>query len=154
MSAPEPLKPADIKVGDPVIALGQVDSAAKTVGAVAVLLVDPERAKQMREMQASYGKTWLQGRVTAVNGVSVTLAGSMDNASHAFVANEGTTFRRRRDPITLADIQPGDMVRVEGALKDGTFVAATVTVMGMPPGAPPMIPRDTPPPAPAGSQPK
>ena len=41
-------------------------------------------------------------------------------------------FRKRRDPITLADIQVGDMVRAEGAVKDGTFVATSVAVMGPP----------------------
>ena len=44
----------------------------------------------------------------------VTLQGGPDNAAHTFVADENTTFRKRRDPITLGDIQVGDMVRVEG----------------------------------------
>ena len=54
------------------------------------------------------------------------------------IADENTSFRKRRDPITLADVQVGDMVRVEGAVKDGTFVATTVAVMVPPPngGAP------------------
>ena len=37
------------------------------MGAVVIMQIDPERAKQMREMQANYGKTWLMGRVTAIN---------------------------------------------------------------------------------------
>ena len=81
-------------------------------------------------MQANYGKTWLMGRVNAINEVKVTIEGGPDNASHTFVADENTTFRKRRDPITLADIHPGDMVRVEGALKGGEFVATNVAVMG------------------------
>jgi hypothetical protein len=62
------------------------------------------------------------------------------------VADENTTFRKRRDPVTLADVQVGDMVRVEGALKNGTFVATSVALMGMPQaeGAP-MMPRGEPP---------
>ena len=47
---PQPLKSTDIKVGDAVAALGEVDAAAKSVGAVVVLQLDPERAKQIREM--------------------------------------------------------------------------------------------------------
>jgi hypothetical protein len=62
----------------------------------------------------------------------VTLQSPVDNAAHKFVADENTTLRKRRDPITLADIQVGDNVRVEGALKDGQFVASSVGVM-MPP---------------------
>jgi hypothetical protein len=152
MAAPVQLKPTDIKVGDPIAALGQVDPATKSVGAMVVLLIDPERAKMMREMQANYGKTWLQGKVTAISGTSVTLQGSIDNASHTFVADENTTFRKHRDPVTLADVQVGDIMRVEGAQKDGTFVAAKVMVMGMPQQQTPNVPASTTPPADA--QPK
>jgi hypothetical protein len=129
---PQALKPTDIKVGDAVAAMGEVDAAAKSIGAVVVLQIDPERAKQMREMQANYGKTWLMGKVTAIDGVKVTLMGNVDNATHSFVADENTTFRKRREPITLADIQVGDIVRAEGAVKDGAFVATAVNAMGAP----------------------
>jgi len=141
---PQPIKATDIKVGDAIGAMGEIDTAAKSVGAVVIVQMDPERARQMMELQANYGKTWLQGKVTAIDGVKVTVLGVMDNAPHAFVADENTTFRKRRDPITLADIQVGDMVRAEGAVKDGAFTATTVNVMGMPPaGGPggPEVPR-------------
>jgi hypothetical protein len=143
---PTPLKPTDIKVGDAIAAMGEVDTTAKSVGATVVLQIDPERAKQMREMQANYGKTWLMGKVTAIDGVKVTLMGNIDNAAHTFVADENTAFRKRRDPITLADIQVGDMVRVDGALKDGNFVASAVNAMGAPQGAAPNGPPNGPPP--------
>jgi hypothetical protein len=142
---PQPIKSTDIKVGDAVAATGEVDAAAKSVGAVVILQLDPERAKQMQQMQANYGKTWLLGKVTAIDGVKVTLLGSVDNAPHDFVADENTTFRKRRDPVTLADIQIGDTVRADGALKDGTFTAITVNVTGMPQGGTPSIPRNSPP---------
>ncbi len=143
---PTPLKSTDIKVGDAIAAMGEVDATAKSVGATVVMQIDPERAKQMREMQANYGKTWLMGKVTAIDGVKVTLMGAVDNTPHAFVADENTTFRKRRDPITLADIQVGDTVRAEGALKDGTFVATAVSAMGPPPGGPAGGPGNGPPP--------
>jgi hypothetical protein len=76
----------------------------------------------------------------------VTLLSSVDNAAHTFVADENTTFRKRREPIALADVQVGDNLRVEGAVKDGVFMAATVAVAGMPPGGMPSLPRDAPPP--------
>ena len=138
---PEPIKSTDIKVGDAIGAMGEIDPAAKSVGAIAILQLDPERARQMRELQANFGKTWIMGKVTAVDGVKVSLMSSVDNAAHAFVADENTAFRKRRDPITLADIQVGDMVRAEGALKDGIFTATTVNVMGMPQGGTPTVPR-------------
>jgi len=145
---PIQLKSTDIKVGDAVAAMGEVDTTAKSVGAVMVMQIDPERAKQMREMQANHGKTWIMGKVTAIDGVKVTIMDGVDNTAHTFVADENTTFRKRRDPITLADIQVGDSVRVEGAVKDGAFAATTVTAMGGGPGANPTVPRNGPPPAP------
>lgn len=138
---PEPIKPTDIKVGDAIGAMGEIDPVAKSAGAIVILLLDPERARQMRELQANFGKTWIMGKVTAIDGVKVSLMSSVDNAAHAFVADENTAFRKRRDPITLADIQVGDMVRAEGALKDGTFTATTVSVMGIPQGGTPTVPR-------------
>jgi hypothetical protein len=129
---PTPIKATDIKVGDAIAAGGETDDAAKSVGAVFVLLLDPERARQMHEMQANFGKTWLMGKVTAINETKITLHSSVDNADHIFSADENTTFRKRRDPITLADVQVGDNVRIEGAMKEGQFVATTVNVM-MPP---------------------
>ncbi|MGA2217217.1 MAG: DUF5666 domain-containing protein [Terracidiphilus sp.] len=134
---PQPIKPTDIKVGDAITAMGEVDANAKSVGAVAIVQLDPERAKQMREMQANYGKTWIMGKVTAIDGVKVTLMGALDEKAHSFVADENTTFRKRRDPITLADIQVGDTVRAEGAIKEGLFLATSVNAMSPPQGGPP-----------------
>ena len=141
-SGPQMLKPSEIQVGDVIGANGEIDTAAKSVGAVFIVKIDPERVQQMRAMEASYGKTWLMGRVTAIDGVKVTLHGGPDNASHSFVADENTTFRKRREPITLADVQVGDMVRVEGVVRDGAFTAATVGVMVPPrPRGTPMMPQ-------------
>jgi hypothetical protein len=128
---PEQIKASDIKVGDMIRVMGDVDAAAKAVTASAVLQLDPATVQQMREMEANFGKTWLAGKVTAIDGTKITLMGAMDNASHTVVADENTTFRKRRDPVTLADIQVGDTVRADGALKGGVFTATAVNVGGM-----------------------
>jgi hypothetical protein len=143
---PQPIKPADIKVGDVIAAGGEVDPPAKSIGAVFVMLIDPERAKQMREMEANYGKTWLMGKVTGIDGVKVSIEGVRDKTPYTFTADENTTFRKRREPITLADLQVGDMVRVEGAMNEGGFLATTVAVMVRPAqDGTGMEPRATPP---------
>jgi hypothetical protein len=49
----------------------------------------------------------------------------------------------------LADVQVGDVIRAEGAVKDGTFAATAINVMGMPPGGTPTVPRDAPAASPA-----
>ncbi|HMG87565.1 MAG TPA: DUF5666 domain-containing protein [Terracidiphilus sp.] len=127
---PTSIKASEIKIGDAIGASGEIDANAKSVGAVVIFQIDAERAKQMREMQANYGKTWVMGRVTAINDVKVTLQGGPDNAIHTFVADESTIFRKRRDPVTLADIQVGDMIRAEGSIRNGAFLATSVAVMG------------------------
>jgi hypothetical protein len=141
---PQQIKATDIKVGDAIAAMGEVDPAAKSVGAVGILQLDPERVRQMEQMQANYGKTWLMGKVTGVNDLQVTLLGSVDNAPHTFVADENTSFRERNTPITLADIHVNDVLRVEGVVKDGTFTAATVNVM-RPPANATRVPGNPPP---------
>lgn len=143
---PQIIKAADIKVGDTIGAMGEMDESAKSIGAVVIVQVDPEVAKEAEkrfvEMRANYGKTWIQGKVTAIEGVKVTLLGTLDQTQHSFVADENTTFRKRREPITLVDIAVGDVVRADGAVKDGAFTATDVIVMGMPPNGRPGGPRN------------
>jgi len=143
---PETIKATEIKVGDAIAAMGELDQAAKSIGAFGIVLLDPQTAREMAEMRANFGKTWIQGKVTAIDGVKVTLMSAIDNAAHSFLADENTTFRKRREPITLADIEVGDMVRADGAIKDGGFTAVNVIVMGMPQGGMPGGARNGPPP--------
>jgi hypothetical protein len=154
---PQEIKATDIKVGDAIRAMGEIDTAAKSVAATRIIELDPETAKRMQEMAANFGKTWLEGKVTAINGTTITLTGALDNAPHTVLADENTSFRRRHEPVTLADIQVGDTIRVEGALKNSVFAATAVNVggtMGEPPphgssgppaGAPPGPPPSAPP---------
>jgi hypothetical protein len=142
---PEELKPTGIRVGDAIMAEGEMDLPAKSIGAMLVVKIDPQRAREMREMAANFGKTWLMGRVTEVNETKVTVESPVDNATHTFAADENTSFRMHREPATLADVKPGENVRVEGAVKEGVFIATSVIVMGPPAmGGPAM--RDGPPP--------
>jgi hypothetical protein len=126
---PLPIKPTDIKVGDIITAGGEIDASAKSVGAVMIMQIDPERAKQMRQMQANFGKTWLAGRITAIDGTRITIEGALDRTPHAIDVDENTSFRQRRDAITLADIKPGEQLHAEGAVKDGVFRATLVNAM-------------------------
>jgi len=145
---PQQISARDIKASDVIRAMGNVDATAKTIAATAVMQLDPATVQAMREREANFGKTWLTGKVTAIDGTRITLTGAMDNAPHTAVADENTTFRKRRDPVTLADIQLGDTVMIDGALKDGIFTATTVNVGGMMggrPGEAPAAPGNPPP---------
>jgi thiamine monophosphate kinase len=81
------------------------------------------------------------GRVTAIDESKFTLLGA-DSTSHEFKTVEATSFSKQRQAVSLADIRVEDVVRVEGALKDGSFVAASVTVMSMSVEKPPVVPRE------------
>jgi len=127
---PQQIKASDIKAGDMIRVMGEVDDAAKSVGAVAVLQIDPATVQQVRQRLANFGKTWLAGNVTAIDGVKLTLNGAVDKVPHTVVADENTELRKRGEPATLADIQIGDNVNVEGAVKDGAFAATSIAVFG------------------------
>src|SRR6185437_16623284 len=126
------IKPGEIKMGDAIMARGEVNSSSKAVGATAIMLLSPQVAQRMQQMAADYGKTWLMGRVTDIQGMKVTVMGSQDHVPHSFAVNENTEFREQRNPITLADIKTGDTVRVQGSSSGDTFTASGVNVMRMP----------------------
>ena len=136
------IKASELKKGDDVAVMGEIDPAKKEAGAVAVAVMDPERARMMKEMMAGYGKSWVMGKVTSIDGVRLTVMGSADNQTHVIVADENTQMRKRREPVTLADIQVGDQIRAEGAVKGGHFAATAIQVMGMPQGGPGRMPRE------------
>ncbi len=142
---PQEIKPSDIKTGDAIAVMGNIDATAKSAAATRIAQLDPAVVQQIRAMEADFGKTWLMGKVTGIDGTKITLTGAVDNAPHSLVADENTSFRKRRDPITLADIQVGDTVRAEGAVKDGVFTATSVNVFGMGGGETPQVPRSAPP---------
>lgn len=132
----QPAALTDIHVGDMLMVGGQVDSNAKTVGAAFVAIVD---AEQVRKMRAELGKTWIAGKITAVEGTKITVE-RMDGVSQTIAVDENTSFHKHRDAITLADFKVGDPISGRGALKDGVFVAAQVNYgamgMGRGPGGP------------------
>src|SRR5271170_475143 len=143
MKQREPIKVADIHVGDALMAGGEVDAKAKTVGAVFVAVLTPEQAAQAKKRREELGKTWTAGEVTAIKDTDITVK-RLDGVTQTISVDENTSFKKRNDSITLADIQVGDPLRATGALKGSAFVAATVTVgrMGGGPGGEGRGPRN------------
>jgi hypothetical protein len=143
---PAQLKAADIKTSLDVEVQGRLDEATHTVEATAVVVMDPARAQAMRDRMQNWAKTWLAGKVAAIDGVQLTVQGSVDNLPHVIVADENTSLRKRREPITLADVAVGDQVMVQGSVKPEGFVATSINVMEMPQGGPVHQPREGQPP--------
>ena len=134
----QPIAATEIHVGDMLMAGGLVDAKAKTVGAVFLFDID---AKQVRDAKASFGKTWVAGKVTAIHDLNITIERMNDKQTQIVAVDENTSFRRRREDVTLADVKVGDMISAQGALHADTFVATALRVM--PPGGGRMHPGET-----------
>lgn len=92
----------DIKVGDSVTAMGQVDASAKTVQARMLNAIDAATVAKAKE---NLGKTYITGRVAAIDAdnLKLTITRS-DGASQVIAVDEGTSFQRGMRGVT-ADVE-------------------------------------------------
>ncbi len=150
-----PIKLADLKTGDGLMAMGNMDAPNKTIHAAVLISIDADQMKKMEEAQkqqlANLGKTLIAGRVTSIDMDNATLTLERpDGVSQTIGFDENTSFHRGRmtmvggsgmgagasttappagESITLADIKVGDRVAGPGEVKSGRFVAKELTVM-------------------------
>jgi hypothetical protein len=130
----EPAKPADMKVGFGVLAMGQPDTKQQNVLHAGMTIF--QTAAEVKDRLASLGKTWIAGRVTAVSGTKITVqiqvpgmkAGTLQTNEQTIEVDETTSFHKGRDSVTLADLKAGDYVMGRGAVKQGTFVPTTLNI--------------------------
>jgi hypothetical protein len=120
------IKISDIHVGDMVGAAGDKDEKARTLGAMFVMLIDKE---QYEKAKADFGKTWTAGTIQSIDETKITVK-RPDNIVQTIVVDENTSFRKRRDSVTLADIKVGDNVTAHGAVQNGNFLATVLNVGG------------------------
>jgi hypothetical protein len=155
---PNLIKVEEIKPGDGVGAMGELDAPKKTIHALFVAVMDAAQVKRLRE---GMGKEYITGKITAIDEVKLTILRS-DNVTQVIEVDETTSFRRggRRaiirtdgtmsqppaggagsptptgsgaESITLADIKVGEMIAGQGSMKHGVFVPTMLTVI--PPAA-------------------
>lgn len=129
----QPIDAGDVHVGDMLMAGGLVDAKAKTVGAVLVVDVD---AKEVEKARAAFGKTWVMGKVTAIHDLKITIERAGDKHLQTLEVDENTSFRKRREDVTLADVKVGDTISADGALHADTFLATTLRIMAARSGTP------------------
>lgn len=115
---------SDLHAGDMIAAIGDKDAKARTVGAAFVMVIDKARYERMR---AEFGKTWTAGVVQSIEGTSIVIKRA-DGQTQTIAVDENTSFRRRREDITLPDIKAGDAIGARGALHNGAFLATLVNV--------------------------
>jgi hypothetical protein len=124
----QPIQASDVHAGDVVMAGGEVDEKAHTVGAVFFAVLDAEQVARMKQMQADFGKTWTAGKITAIKDLTLTIE-RPDKKTQTIAVDENTSFRKHRESITLADIKVDDAVSAHGALQGGNFLATELTVI-------------------------
>jgi hypothetical protein len=153
-SGPTTIKVADLKAGDGLIAMGNLDAPNKTLHAAMIIATD---AAQLKALKENLGKTYIAGKVTAIDidNAKMTVMRS-DGVSQTIGFDETTSFKRGRanmnmggfgggdaggrragaggtsappaESITLADIKVGDMVGGRGSIKSGVFVPGELSV--------------------------
>jgi hypothetical protein len=86
------IKLSDIKPGDSVTAMGQVDAAKKTVTAMMVNATDAATVAKAKE---NLGKTYITGRITAIDADNLKITVMRrDNVSQVISVDDGTSFQR------------------------------------------------------------
>ncbi len=149
----QPVKAAEVHIGDGLGAVGEVDQPNKTVHAMFVTVIDAEQVKKARE---AMGKTYIAGKVTAIDELKLTILRA-DGVSQVIAVDEDTSFRKGErgmqmafagtgggagrgapqgglpqatggESITLADVKVGATVAGPGALKGGVFVPTMLGV--------------------------
>jgi hypothetical protein len=96
-----PAKLADLKAGDGLMAMGNMDAPNKTIHAAMLISMDADQMKRMEDAQkqqiANLGKTMIAGRVTAIDMDNATVTVERpDGVSQTIGFDENTSFRRGR----------------------------------------------------------
>jgi hypothetical protein len=144
-----PVKVSDLKVGDGVMAAGNLDAPHKTLHAAIVFATDAAQVKALKE---NLGKTYIAGTVKSIDLDDAKMTVERpDHVAQTIGFDEGTSFKRGRgmrmngfsaggtpevqaaggdggESITLADIKVGDNVAGQGSLKGGVFVPTQLMV--------------------------
>jgi hypothetical protein len=127
MKGRDPVRANEIQAGDMIFAAGNVDVKKKTVGAAILIDVPAEEVRKARE---GLGKTWAAGKIVAIAGTRIQVH-RLDGVDQSIAVDENTSFREKRDSVTLADLRPGEGFRAEGHVLNGTFTATTLTVFDL-----------------------
>jgi hypothetical protein len=101
MRAGQPIKLSDVKPGDSVTARGTVDATKKTVQAMMVMDVDAATVAKAKE---NLGKTYITGRITAIDSDNLKLTVMRTDAvSQVIAVDDGTSFQRGNSGVA-ADV--------------------------------------------------
>jgi hypothetical protein len=107
----QPIKLSDVKAGDSVTAMGQVDATRKTVQAMMVNAIDAATVAKAKE---NMGKTYITGKITAidVDNLKLTVMRT-DNISQVIAVDDGTSFQRGNRGVS-ADVAAAGGIAMGG----------------------------------------
>lgn len=116
-----PVKLSDLHVGDGLMAFGNMDAPNHTLHAAMVMAEDAAQIKAMRE---NLGKTYITGRVTAIDLDNAKMTVERpDHVSQTIGLDEGTSFKRavrgERPAGTGTTSNPGDAASARPAGGNG-----------------------------------
>ena len=130
MKAGQPIKLTDVKPGDSVTAIGQVDAAKKTVQAMMVNDID---AATMARAKENLGKTYITGRITAIDADNLKLTVMRpDNESQVIAVDDGTSFQRGNRGVA-ADVAAAGGIAMGGGFGGGRGMRRQGGAQGTPP---------------------
>lgn len=134
----QPIALTDIAVGDRVLVTGKSDDDGSFSATRVILMKSTDIAQKNAAEQADWQRRGAGGIVSAVSGSTLTIA----SGSRKIAVETGATTKFRRygadsikfedtKPGTLAQIQPGDQLRVRGNKSDdGLTITAEEVVSG------------------------
>ena len=133
----QPATMQDVKVGDTIFARGPL--SGQSMQAAVVGVVNPEMLQQRMQMGGpggqfkpeDMGKKFIAGEVRAINETKLTIA-RPDNQTQEIEVDENTSFKKKSESVTLADIAVGDFVFGPGEIKNDVFVPKVLNVGGRP----------------------
>ncbi len=125
----QPAKLSDFKVGDSVMVRGEKNGEDTITAAMLMTrsgtgMLGGLTREQMREKM---GKEIIAGELKGIDGLKLTIL-RVDGETQTIAVDENTSFRKRGESVTLADLNPGDRVFGRGQIKDGVFVPSILNV--------------------------
>ena len=118
----EAAKLSDFKVGDEVFVGGELKD-----GVVQAKMVGSRPSGAPPDFHDALGKRFIVGEVKAIEGTRITILRT-DGVTQNISVDEGTSFRKEQESITLADMKVGDHVFGRGAVKNDVFVPTQLNI--------------------------
>jgi outer membrane lipoprotein SlyB len=122
-------KAADFKVGETIMVRGEATS--ENVWMARAVLARLNTMDERERWTQGLGKEFIAGEIKTIEGTKLTIL-RPDGETQVIEVDEGTSFRKQNQSVTLADFKPGDHVFGRGAIKNGVFVPAALNLGDFP----------------------